>query len=478
MHLRKNLLYAFSSNYFKIGVQFIASLFIARLLTPEEFGVFSIAMILVFIADTLRNFGISNYLVQERELTQEKINASATVNILLSWSIAATIALAAPAAATFFSTPGVREVMFVLAINFLLLPFGVLIRAQLQRKLAFRQISIIQASHAFVSASSSVLLAYAGFGYMSLAWASVLSTLTMLLQTWRFRPKDFRARPGLRGITGVVRFGGLSTLTSLTNETGKRMPELIVGRVIGMEATAFYSRANSLIELFRRLILNTISSVAMPYFAARSREGGDLLSDYLKSTAYLTVVGWSFFAFSAIAAPLLIPVLYGDQWNDSILLMQILCLGELFLVPFYLQGQLFIATGRIGLLTKITLATSLARIPAILLLAPAGLTMAIAGYAVSGVAVGLVFLIVLLRATRCPLARFRRAVTPSAFATIVAAAPTLGLAWLVDMSGLPGILQLVLLALVFFLAWIVGIHVARHPIRDELGRLIEKLRRR
>jgi O-antigen/teichoic acid export membrane protein len=474
--IRKSLLITFSSTYAKLAIQFIASLFIARLLTPEEFGIFSISMLLVLIADTLRNFGVAGYIVQERELTQARLDSASGLNYITSWFVGGLVALLAEPAAGFFDADGVGDVMRLLSLNFLMMPVGAATMAYMRRKLMFDRIAIVRISQTLISTASSVTLAFIGFSYMSLAWGYLLGTVVSIALIWRLKPKGLRIRPSLRETRPVLRFGMLSTINALTKEGGRRAPDLVLGRLISVEAVAFFARADGLIELFRRLVVNTTAFVAMPHFAAQIRAKENPVRTYLLAMAHITAIGWPFYGVIAIVAPQLIPILYGGQWEDSIPVAQLLCIGEFLLAPFYLQDHMLVAKGRIGLTTIITLLTTSVRLLVALLLAPAGLNVVVAGYAVASLATAGAGYMVNRRVIGVSFREFWGAVMPSALvalATLLVAAMVAGAAhaW-----ALSDILVLLMVLFASGAGWLGGLFLARHPLRLELGRLLSLLR--
>src|SRR5258706_9149173 len=122
--VRRALLISFAQNYGVLVLQFAASIFIARVLTPGEMGIFSVATVLVGIAHNFRDFGVANYVIQEKELTEDRIRSALGIAILVAWLLAAAMALLSGPMAEFYREPGVRSVMLVLALNFMLIPFG------------------------------------------------------------------------------------------------------------------------------------------------------------------------------------------------------------------------------------------------------------------------------------------------------------------------------------------------------------------
>jgi O-antigen/teichoic acid export membrane protein len=421
----------------------------------------------------MREFGINAYIVQEKELTPSRLNAAASMNFMISWSMAVVVWVAAPYLARFYGHDGVAEVMRVLAVNYALGPFGAVYAAWMQREMQFGKLAIINVSSALVSAIGSVALAYAGFSYMSMAWSNIFATVVSVSLVWWFKPADLRFGFGLSEIGQPFRFGGLMTLTAFAREACNRLPDMLLGRLISIESVAYFSRAGGLIELFNRVVLNAVTAVALPHFSAKVRQQADLEATYLQAMTYITAMGWPFLVVLSQAAPTLVPLLYGGQWNASIPLVQILCLGEMLLVPFYLQSQVLIAQGNVAVDTRLTFLVMLVRLPLLTLLAPFGLRVVVIGYAMGYSVTAIASYIITRRVIGCSAQVIWNTLRPSLFLTLgVVMAVAIG-----SHVPLPPRVQLALMTAMAALAWIVGVQILKHPFSSELNRVARRFKR-
>lgn len=472
MNIRKSLLIIFSSGYARSILQFLTSIIIARLLTPEEFGIFSVAMVIVIVADTMRNFGVAGYIVQEKNLTKKLLDSASGLNYLTSWISAAAVGLLASPASRFYGNEGVGEAMRVLAVSFLLLPVGAATMAYMKRELLFHRIAAIQVGRSVAASASGILLAYQGYGYMSLAWSQLIATCAGISLVWLFKPAELTIRPSLRSVRPILRFGALSTINSVTKEAGRRFPDLIIGKLISVEGVGFFARADGLIDFFRRFIVASLSSVIFPHLATEVRRNANPVPMYLLAVSHLTAIGWPFLIVVAISAPNLVPLLYGDQWHAAIPLAQLLCIGELFLLPFYLQDQVLVAKGRIGIVTKVSLLGAGLRLTALFAFTTQGLQVAVAGYAASSLLVACVFYFVALKFVGTTIANFWTSIMPSfgvAVMTLVAASGMKFAIAHVPMADAIWVLS------IFFAAsagWFIGLILTKHPMLRELSKLI------
>lgn len=467
--LRKSLLITFSQSYLLLAVQFLSSLIIARLLTPREIGIFSVSMVLIAIAHTLRDFGVVDYIVQERNLTPARIRAAFTVNLVAAWTVAAVVFVTSSSLAEFYKEPGVELVMRILAVNFLLLPFGSIVMANLRREMRFASLAIIRVSVAMTNAVVSVSLAYAGFSYLSLALGAVSASIVNIVLVQLFRPKGLPWGPGLSEIRHIVSFGSFSSLSNVIAELGRGSPDLILGRLMGMEAVGFFGRATGLIDLFNRIVVQSIGYVALPHFASELRAERSVTQPYLRSMTYLTGVAWPFFVFLSIAAWPVVRLLYGDQWDQAVPLVRILCIGELFLVPFYLFPHLLISHGfvrwesfRIGLFTLI-------RALPLVFLAHLELVAVASGYAAMSLFGFTVSLFIAKRIFGVGLVEIWRATRPSLGLAMLCGTSVGTAAVLFPPESYGALVAFSAATTGLLVGWLPGVILFRHPILNELS---------
>lgn len=342
---RKSLALSAVDSYLGLLLQLLSTAIIARLLTPQETGVFAVAAVFAALASTFRDFGVAEYLIQERDLTHERIRAALGLNIITSWSMAALLFAAAPLAGGFYRDTGIVSVMWVQSLNFLLIPFGAVTQAWFRRELNYRPIVIGNLLSNIATFLVSVSLAILGFGYMSLAWGSLTGIVVSVAAAAWFRPPGFPSWPGLRGIGQVFHFGKFASGIYVTSQVGRGAPELVIGRVAGLADVGMFSRGRGLVEMFQRLVLRPVLQVCLPYFAKSDRESGSVSQAYIRSVSYLTAVGWTFLAFLAMAAYPAIRIVYGEQWMAAVPLAQILCAACALELLFLLSGEALLASG-------------------------------------------------------------------------------------------------------------------------------------
>lgn len=472
---RKSLLLSFAEKYTLLLVGMASSVIVARLLTPAEIGIFSIGAVVVGITHLVRDFGVGQYLIQERSLSTDKIRAAFTLTLLIAWAMAALLILASGPVGGFYGKPGVSSVLQVLALNCLLIPFGSVTLPILRRQLRFGAIYCINVSSGLVNLAVSVGLAMAGFGFMSLAWAAVAGTGTAVLASLFFRPKDLPLRPSAAGMRQLLSFGAYATGSNVLDEAGVAAPELIIGKVISVEGVGLFSKAQGVIGIFNLLITTAITPVILPLFSAQARDGGDMKQPYLKTIHYMAALAWPFFAvLGALALPL-VRLLYGPQWDASAVLVQILCLSAAIFSLFGMARDLFVAMGHVKKRAQMEMIAVPARVLGIAVAAPFGLEAVAWSIVLTSTLKSLLIYRVLAQLTGLRVGEMCVAVSKGAVLTaLTIPAPLLVMQTMLRDGGNP-LAPLALAALGATVCWVGGVFLVSHELRLDIVSMLRQL---
>jgi len=374
MSLVRNSLYvSFVENYTITFFQFVSSIIIARILTPADIGVFSIAVLLSGLAGTVRDFGVTQYLIQEKELTDDKVRAAMALSLAVGWSLAMVLYLLSDPVARFYREPGVSSAVVVLAWTFVLVPFGSVVMAMLRRRLDYWSIFKVRVGSALVTATASVVLALLGFGYMSLAWSALGGVIATVLLCGLHRPAGMPRLPSFARIRQVLSFSGQVVLSNVIGEVSRGIPELAVGKAQGMEAVGLLGRALGLRALLDKVLMSALWSVVLPYFSKLEREQGDLRASYSRVQAYVTGIAWPLMLFLGAAAGPIIAVLYGPQWGASVPLVRVVCIAGVLAATLPFFSAVLLARGRADATLKMQLVCAPLRLACVIATAPFGL---------------------------------------------------------------------------------------------------------
>lgn len=465
--LKRSLFFSFLDRYASLAITVLSSLVIARLLKPSEIGMFSIAMTFTTLLTTMRDLGVGSYLIQEKDLTVERIRSAWAVQLCMAALCSSVLMLLAAPLARYFNEPLLRDLLYVVSINFLLIPFGALNYSLLIRDMRFEAVAVIRTSQTLVLACVSIGTAYTGHGALSLAYGNLAGVVVAAIAGIALR-RNVPWIPSFREVRRVLKVGTTLTVASLFQAAATGTPEFLLGKLQSMASVGFYSRANGLVAMVNRLLTDAAYPVAEARFAALHRSGESCAPAFLMAIAYLLAVGWPLCAFLAIMAEPLVLIMYGSQWAESIAPTRILGVCVLLMLWSTICQAALVATGHNHRVLRGNV------LNAVLIIIAAAVT---CSWGVVALCMGLVLASLLSSAGWLKLAHasvgfdwapLRRIIaTSAATAAMVGAATAAGL-WLSLWLELPRLLQLGLAGLLAAPAWLATLLLLKHPLAPVL----------
>ncbi len=354
--VRRALALTFLERYLTTLLALASNVILARLLTPEQIGIYSVSLAAIGVAHVLREFGIGNYLIQVRDLTEAHIGTAFGLSLILGIGLFSVLMLGAPHVAAFYGDASMTVTLRIVALNFLILPFATVAGALLRRDMHFKKLVPVALTAAAVSFGVTVALAWAGFGADSMAVGSVVQNALIGLGNWWVTPSRKVHRPCLREWRSVASFGSQTTFTNVITTGSTDAGDLVVGKVLGFESVAILSRAQGLMNMFHRDAMNAVRAVAMPALAQTARENGPVTARYLTAVSMISLVAWIFYGLVSIYALEALRLLFGPQWDVAAALVPIYCAAGALACLTTLVPILLTAVGRIDLYTKAELA--------------------------------------------------------------------------------------------------------------------------
>lgn len=320
------------------------TLVVIRLLTPEDYGLLAMATVFVVFLAAFSEFGLGAAVIQKIDVDESLLRRVFGATLVIHFSLAALLVLAAPLAATFYDEPRVIPIIRVLSLQFVIAAFAVIPNAQLQRRMEFRNRSLLDLSAAIIASVTALALALAGEG----VWALVASTL--ISQTWKTiglnRLAPFLHWPefSVRGMRSLLRFGGQITASQVLWVFFSQVDILICGKWLGKEILGFYSVAMHIASLPSQRVLGIINQVAFPTFSRMQDNVHKVGENVLLGIRIL-----SFFAFPLMwgissTAQEIVEVILGEKWALSAIPLRILGLVMAMrmitnFVPAAIQGM-------------------------------------------------------------------------------------------------------------------------------------------
>lgn len=450
-------------------MQFIVSLMIARILSPAEIGIYSIAIVLVNIAHVFRDFGVSTYLQCEHELTESKVRSAIGVAYAIAGLIAACIYFASGWVSRYFGYAEIQPVMQILAISFVFIPFSSVALALLLRKYDAAKIALGTFWGTAAYTVTCLGLAFSGFGASSLAWANLANVLATGCTYLWLRPENMAYVPRLRNIDGILRFGGGALFTNLVKSANDALPDLVLGKIGAVRQVGLVSRANSTVHMFLYIAGSAMTFGSQTYLAKAYHAKQPLEPPLYRAVALVTGVGWPMLAVTAVAAKEVIVGLYGSTWIDAAPVVMPLALMTAIELMFHYKTAAFNAIGKPYLSSIPLLVTAAARIALSVALFSGNIVSFGWALALATLVTAPVWLYLQKRYLGCSLLGFAQILMPSVLVSACCAIVAFVSLIAADELGIVSpILRLLFLAVPTGLTWLGLLKLLSHPLFDEM----------
>ena len=309
------------------GVTFIVSVVLARLLTPEHYGLIGIIAIFTAVCQTLINAGFTTALIRKKDATDDDYNTVFIVNLVMSLMLYAVIFLCAPFIAEFFHNEELIPLTRVSSLSMIIGALAMVQQTRLTKRIDFKSQTKITITASVSSGIIGIVMALLGFG----VWALVAQTLSSqmirtsllwVVNKWipslRFSSKSFHELFG---------FGWKMMASSILDTVWKELYQVVVGRFYSPATLGQYTRAKGFSQLLSNNLTAVIQRVTYPVLSNIQDEKERMVRAYrkmIKITMFITAI--STFFLGAISEPLLY-CLIGPKWHEAALYLPLICIS-------------------------------------------------------------------------------------------------------------------------------------------------------
>lgn len=469
----RGLIWGLLSNGSMQLLNLIIGIFLARLLTPSDYGIVGVLTIFSLIAGSLQSAGFSQALINLRRPTDDDYNSVFWFNITVSATMYVILFACAPLIALYFRQDCLVGVSRLVFVTLILSAVGIVPAAWLQKRLMVREAAITSISALVISGCVGIALALKGMAYWSLAWQQVTYNLvvcTMRLYFCRWRPSlHIDMRPAWR----MKNFAVKILLTSILNVLSQNILTFIFGRLFPMRAVGAYTQANKWGNMAYSLISGTLSQVAQTVMVEADNEGGTErdIRVFRKLTRFASLLSFPALLGLALVADEFITLMLTDKWSACVPMLRIICVGGAFMPLYTLYQNLIISKGRSDIYMWCTAVHIFLQIGVVIALAKQGIMVMITVYT----ALNIIYLAVWQLCAHRLIGLHTRHVMLDTVPFLLAAAVVMALTWLVTMPihGLLPLLvgRIVIAAVVYLVVMrLTGAKILKEAVEQIRGR--------
>jgi len=455
------------------------TLVLARLLAPDDYGLFAMAVAVITFLELFQEFGVGAAIVQRQNLTQHQLSTVFWTTLGASSLIAGAAALGAPVAARFYHEPRLLPIIQALSVTFLVNSLGTVPFNLLTKAIDFRRRFIAEALAVVVSSGLALFVAWRGFG----VWALVAGTLgravtlnvaALLLSRWlpRFEfawneTKDL-LRFGLRVAGGTA----AQTLSNVANTA-------ILGRLLGRQDLGYYSVADALgrSNPLHRLSTSIVTQLSLPIFSKLQDREDELRRYYIRINRYLAVIALPLQVGVAIVAVDLVTVFLSEKWLPVAPVLRLFSLGGIMSILPLASFPLLTARGQVTFAFRYQVVFAIIMVVVSYVGGRFGLLAVAGSWAVVYPLLRVIPLVRGLREVNLSLMDYLRSISAPLLAAAIMAAVllvALRLPWMPDGSGA----RLTVCVAIGALSYLSALFLADRGLAFELREILQELRAR
>ncbi|HEY7417039.1 MAG TPA: lipopolysaccharide biosynthesis protein [Ktedonobacteraceae bacterium] len=331
---------------------------LARLLSPEDFGLQGMVVVLTGFLGLFRDAGLGSATVQKHQITKEQTSTLFWINAVIGALLTVLCAGAAPLVVSFYHEPRLYWVVVVSSLAFLFNGLAAQHGALLQRGMRFVTQAKIDVLSLAVSSAVGVVMALLGCRYWSLVGMAIANSLVAAVALWvvlPWVPGPPRRRSGIRS---MLHFGGLATCNSFVVFLAWNAEKILLGRFCGADALGLYGRAFQLVTLPVQQLNTAVTGVAFPALSRIQHDAKRLARSFLKGYSVLISLTVPVTISCALFPDEIVRIVLGAKWMEAAPIFRLLSPVALVFAVANPLSWLVMSTGRAGRALNISMATT------------------------------------------------------------------------------------------------------------------------
>jgi O-antigen/teichoic acid export membrane protein len=342
----KGLFWGGMSNGIQQLLGLVFGIFLARLLSPSDYGLVGMLAIFSALADAIPESGLGMALINKKEIRREDCNAVFWVNMALAAFCYLLMFFMAPLIARFFHTPELVLLARCSFLVFLISSAAIVPAALLQKELRIKERAISNIVSMTMSGLVGIWLAYRGFGYWTLVIQSFVYSTLMTVLYWYFSEWRPSFKVNLQPVKEMYGFAVRILVTNVVDIVNTNFFSVVLGRLYTKNEVGYYNQANKWSLMGSSLIRGMVNSVAQPVLVEVSDSNERQHRVFRRIVRFTAFVSFPAMLGLAFIAPELITITITEKWLPSAEMLQILCLGSAFIPLSHVFSSLVISKGR------------------------------------------------------------------------------------------------------------------------------------
>lgn len=319
--------YVFLSSIISKAIILGGGIILARILTPEDFGLLAMLYIIFEVSSFLMTAGFGLVLIREKSITEEDLSTVFWFNLLVSIILVLLVWILGQRIVDFYNEPRLLWLSRLMSLNLIFSAFGIVQKSIFQRNLFFKKLSIVEVLSSVISIIVAIILAYNNFGYYALGVKYILTSLLATIMLYAFNPWKPKYFIRKKSFAKLFAFGGNVMLLGLVNTVSRNAHQIVIGKFFSVSSLGFFNQGNMLKDNIVNTVSTSISQVIFPILSKIQEDKLKLKNAYSRILAVSSFVIFPLVTiFFFIAKPLII-FLLGVKWEGTVIFFKILLIG-------------------------------------------------------------------------------------------------------------------------------------------------------
>jgi len=369
----KGLFWGGLSNGIQQLLNLVFGIFLARLLTPADYGMVGMLTIFSLIAGSIQESGFISALINKKDIKHEDYNAVFWFSTLTSICLYTILFFCAPLIARFFHQPELTALARYSFIGFVIASTGVVHNAYMYKHLMVKQRAIATIIALTISGTIGVTLAFHNFSYWGIITQNISYLLIITICSWYFSSWRPVFKINFNPLKGMIPFSCKMLATNIFNHLNNNIFSIILGKYYSEKEVGFYNQANKWNMMGYSFVSGMINNIAQPIFAKVADDNERQLRVFRKMIRFTAFISFPTMFGLSFVAPELIVITITSKWIESSNILQLLCINGAFIPIVGLCTYLIISKGKSDIYMWNTLIIGLLQLSVMFFIHPYGI---------------------------------------------------------------------------------------------------------
>lgn len=339
--LFSGIFYTALAKYSGVAISLLVAGVLARLLSPDDFGVVAIASVIIAFFNLFTDMGVSPAIVQHKSLTKEELSDIFSFTLWTGIGISVLFFAASWLIADYYESDILRTLCQLLSVNLFFASATIVPGALFYRNKEFKFIAVRSFVIQVAGGAAAVTAALCGAGLYALIINPILSSILIFAISYQRYPQRLRFTLGITVLRKIFSYSAYQFLFNVINYFSRNLDKLLIGKYMSMSDLGYYEKSYRLMMLPLQNITQVITPVMHPIFSDFQNDKGKLISSYERIVRFLSFIGLPLSVLLFFTAEEVTLIIFGDQWMPSVPVFRILALSVGIQIILSSSGSIF-----------------------------------------------------------------------------------------------------------------------------------------